>query len=58
MNELIIMAILALNNAVTAPGLPAKPIVAPVSIVQVQKWDLPTCKPVEIEFINEADTSA
>lgn len=58
MHELIIMAVLALNNAVVAPGLPAKPIVAPVPIVQVQKWDLPACKPVEIEFINDTDRSA
>ena len=58
MNELIIMVLLALNNPVAAPGPQIRPIVAPVPIVQVQKWDLPECKPVEIEFINDADRSA
>jgi hypothetical protein len=62
MNELIIMALLALNNTVAAPGPQTQPIVAPVSLSQkVYRFcdmKLPVCKPVEIEFTNDADRSA
>jgi hypothetical protein len=58
MNVLLIMVALGVNNYVAMPKPQITPIVEPVSIVQVQKWDLPRCEPVEIEFTNDADRSA
>jgi hypothetical protein len=58
MNELLIMIALGVNNYIAMPQTQITPIVEPVSTVQVQKWDLPECKPVEIEFTNDADRSA
>ena len=58
MNELIIMALLILNHTPSQAVLPVAGYLAPVSTVSMAKIDLPKCEKVEIEFTNEAGTSA
>ena len=58
MQELILVALLTLNNHTAGLGFEKTGIVGPVNASYEQKYDLPVCKPVKIEVINEVDRSA
>ena len=58
MQELILVALLTLNNHTAGLGFEKTTIVGPVNANYEQKYGLPVCKPVKIEFINEINTYA